>query len=59
MRARARDGIIESEIGTLAVGRRGVLLAAEWMVGRATAPDFDRRDETVTAFVEAFLKCKP
>jgi methylated-DNA-[protein]-cysteine S-methyltransferase len=56
MRARARDGIIESEIGTLAVGRRGVLLAAEWMVGRATAPDFDRRDETVTAFVEAFLK---
>lgn len=56
MRARARDGIIESEIGTLAVGRRGVLLSAEWMVGRATPPDFDRRDEIAANFVEAFLR---
>jgi methylated-DNA-[protein]-cysteine S-methyltransferase len=56
MRARARDGIIESEIGTLAVGRRGVLLSAEWMIGRATPPDFDRRDEMAAAFVEAFLR---
>ena len=56
MRPRARDGIIESEIGTLAVGRRGVLLAAEWMVGRAAAPDFDRRDRMASAFVDAFLK---
>ncbi|MEY3141860.1 MAG: hypothetical protein RLY21_353 [Planctomycetota bacterium] len=56
MRARTRDGIIESEIGTLAVGRRGILLSAEWMVGRATPPDFDRRDEMASAFVEAFLR---
>jgi methylated-DNA-[protein]-cysteine S-methyltransferase len=56
MRAHALGGIIESEIGTLAVGRRGVLLSAEWMVGRATPPDFDRRDEIAAAFVEAFLR---
>ena len=56
MRARARDGIIESEIGTLAVGRRGVLLAADWLVGRAAPPDFDRRDEVAAAFVEAYLR---
>jgi len=56
MRARARDGIIESEIGTLAVGRRGVLLAAEWLVGRVAPPDFDRRDEMAAGFVEAYLR---
>ncbi len=56
MRPRARDGIIESEIGTLAVGRRGVLLAAEWLVGRASQPDFDRRDEMAAGFVEAYLR---
>lgn len=56
MRARARDGIIESEIGTLAVGRRGVLLSAEWMVGRATPPDFDPHDEAASGFVAAYLR---
>jgi methylated-DNA-[protein]-cysteine S-methyltransferase len=56
MRPRARDGIIESKIGTLAVGRRGGLLSAEWMVGRAAPPAFDPRDEMACAFVEAFLR---
>lgn len=56
MRARVRDGIIESEIGTLAVGRRGVLLSAEWMVGRATPPDFDLRDEAAVALVAAYRR---
>lgn len=56
MRPRVRNGIIESEIGTLAVGRRGFLLAAEWMTGRAEPPAYDRRDETVAAFIEAFTR---
>jgi methylated-DNA-[protein]-cysteine S-methyltransferase len=56
MRPRARDGIIESDIGALAVGRRGVLLSAEWLVGRASAPAFDPRDEMAAAFVAAFLR---
>jgi methylated-DNA-[protein]-cysteine S-methyltransferase len=56
MRPRVRDGIIESEIGTLAVGRRGILLSAEWMVGRATPPDFDPRDDVAAAFVDAFAR---
>jgi methylated-DNA-[protein]-cysteine S-methyltransferase len=56
MRPRARDGIIESDIGTLAVGRRGVLLSADWLVGRASAPDFDPRDEIAAAFVAAYLR---
>ena len=56
MRPRARDGIIESDLGSLAVGRRGVLLSAEWMVGGAAPPDFDRRDEMASAFVAAYLR---
>ena len=52
MRVRAKDGVIESEIGTLAVGRRGVLLSAEWMVGRGAPPDFDPADEAASAFVD-------
>jgi O-6-methylguanine DNA methyltransferase len=56
MRPRARDGVIVSEIGTLAVGRRGVLLSAEWMIGRGAPPDFDRRDEAASAYLDAFLR---
>ena len=56
MRPRARDGIIESEIGVLAVGRRGVLLAAEWLVGRARPPEFDPHDDMATAFLAAYLR---
>lgn len=56
MRTRARDGIIESEVGRLAVGRRGVLLSAEWLVGATEPPDFDRRDQMAAAFVEAYLR---
>lgn len=56
MRPRVREGIIESEIGTLAVGRRGVLLSAEWMVGRAAPPAFDPRDKMAAAFVDAFVR---
>ena len=54
MRTRIRDGTIESEIGTLAVGRRGLLLVAEWMVGRAEPPRFEPWDDMAAEFVEAF-----
>ncbi len=56
MRARIRDGTIESEIGTLAVGRRGLLLVAEWMVGREEPPRYEPWDEMATAFVEAYAR---
>ena len=56
MRVRAKDGVIQSEIGTLAVGRRGVLLSAEWMVGREAPPDFDPEDDAASAFVDAYVR---
>ena len=54
MRLRTRDGIIESEIGTLAVGRRGLVLVAEWMVGRAEPPRFERWDDMAAGFAKAY-----
>ena len=56
MRPRIRDGIIESEIGALAVGRRGILVVAEWLVGKAEPPAFDASDATATKLIEAYMR---
>jgi methylated-DNA-[protein]-cysteine S-methyltransferase len=62
MRLRVREGIIESEIGALAVGRRGILLVAEWLVDGTEQPAFDRKDASVAALVEglsAYFRGRP
>jgi methylated-DNA-[protein]-cysteine S-methyltransferase len=56
MRTRIREGIIESEIGTLAVGRRGLVLVAEWIVGRDEPPRFEPSDKMASAFLEAYAR---
>jgi methylated-DNA-[protein]-cysteine S-methyltransferase len=56
MRPRVRDGIIESDIGTLAVGRRGVLLVAEWLVGKAEPPAFEAADAAVARLMDAYTR---
>ena len=56
MRLRIRDGSIESEIGTLAVGRRGILLVAEWIVGKAEPPAFDASDAAADRLMAAYAR---
>jgi O-6-methylguanine DNA methyltransferase len=53
MRPRVRGGIIESDIGTLAVGRRGILLVAEWIVADHTPPPFADSDAAATRLADA------
>lgn len=54
MRLKSQHGIIESEIGVLAVGRRDLQLVAEWMVAGTELPRFEPWDELAVAFVKAF-----
>ena len=56
MRPRTRDGTIDSEIGTIAVGRRGILLVADWIVGRAEPPSFDPSDAAAARLVAAYAR---
>lgn len=56
MRLRIRDGSIESEIGTLAIGRRGVLLVAEWIVAKAEPPAFDASDAAAERLTAAYAR---
>ena len=56
MRLRIRDGSIESEIGTLAIGRRGILLVAEWIVGKEEPPAFDASDAAADRIMAAYAR---
>ena len=56
MRLRIRDGSIESEIGTLAIGRRGILLVAEWLVGKDEPPAFDESDAAAERLAAAYAR---
>jgi methylated-DNA-[protein]-cysteine S-methyltransferase len=56
MRLRIRDGSIESDIGILAIGRRGILLVAEWMVSDGDPPAFSDSDAAAARLSAAYAR---